>query len=154
MRSHELNNLVTFDTLKKFDIQLDLNPTQASLGELAAGLNEHSVPFVEKPGFQPIALFARDKHARMQGGIYGRINWGWLSVSILWVNPDNRGGGLGSTLLNRLESEAVSLGCINSHVDTFSFQAQEFYLANGYKAFAELPDYPDGHSRIYLKKSL
>ncbi len=90
----------------------------------------------------------------MQGGIYGRINWSWLSVSLLWVKSGNRGSGLGSTLLKRLETEAQALGCTKSHVDTFSFQAEGFYLANGYEIFAELPGYPDGHSRIYLKKLL
>ncbi|MGI9206050.1 MAG: GNAT family N-acetyltransferase [Woeseiaceae bacterium] len=140
--------------MKDFDIQLDLKPSQASLDELADGLNEHSLQIVEKAGFQPIAFFARDNCDRLQGGIYGRINWNWLRVSLLWVSPDNRGSGLGSELLNKLESEATTRGCVNSHVDTFSFQAREFYLTNGYAVFAELPDYPAGHSRIYLKKSL
>jgi len=140
--------------MSKFEIELDLNPNQSRLDELTSGLNDHSEQFVEKPGFQPIALFATDKRGRMQGGIYGRINWNWLSVSLLWVSADDRGSGLGSTLLRRLETEAATLGCTKSHVDTFSFQAQQFYLANGYEAFAELADYPDGHSRIYLKKSL
>jgi len=140
--------------VKHIELKLDLSPTQASLDELTAGLKEHSLPIVEKPGFQPVALFAREKGNRLQGGVYGRINWNWLSISRLWVSPDSRGSGLGSTLLRRLEAEAVLRGCTNSHVDTFSFQAREFYLANGYKPFAELQDYPDGHSRIYLKKSL
>jgi GNAT superfamily N-acetyltransferase len=145
---------VAHGTMIRFNIELDLNPKQSYLDELAAGLNEHSERFVEKAGFQPIALFARDKLGCMHGGIYGRINWSWLNVSLLWVSSDNRGCGLGSALLERLETEAAALGCTKSHVDTFSFQAQEFYVANGYETFAELPDYPDTHSRIYLKKSL
>lgn len=140
--------------MKTFDIELDLSPSQESLDELAAGLVEHSLPIVEEPGFQPVALFVRQKSGRLQGGIYGRINWNWLSISRLWVSLENRRSGLGSDLLHRLETEAVERGCTNSHVDTFSFQAREFYIANGYKPFAELHDYPDGHSRIYLRKSL
>jgi len=140
--------------VKNFDIQLDLKPSQEILDELAAGLNDHSLPLVAKPGFQPIAFYARNNRGRLQGGIYGRINWNWLNVSLLWVSPDNRGSGLGSQFLNQLESDAIKRGCTNSHVDTFSFQAREFYISNGYEVFAELPDYPDGHSRIYLKKRL
>ena len=90
----------------------------------------------------------------MQGGIYGRINWSWLAISLLWVSPDQRGEGLGSKLLQRLESEAAARGCTRSHVDTLSFQAREFYVAHGYETFAELSDYPEGHSRIYLRKTL
>ena len=136
------------------DIQLDLSPTHSSLDELAAGLNDHASAHIERPGFLPVALFARNEQGDMRGGIYGRINWGWLYVSLLWVSPEERGKGLGSTLLDRLESEAVAKGCTQAHLDTFSFQARDFYLAHGYTSFAELADYPDGHSRIYLKKPL
>ena len=148
------SGVVTYVTMIRFNIELDLKPKQSCLDELAAGLNEHSQGFVEQPGFRPIALFARDDRDCIQGGIYGRINWSWLSISLLWVSSDNRGSGLGSTLLKRLETEAAAMGCTKSHVDTFSYQALGFYVRNGYETFAELPDYPDGHSRIYLKKSL
>ena len=140
--------------MSSIEIELDMNPTQESLDALATGLQEHALSFVEQPGFRPIALFARDESGRLRGGIYGRINWRWLSISLLWVSPDNRGSGLGTTLLQRLESEAMAEGCTRSHIDTFSYQAHQFYLANGYKAFAELSDYAEGHSRIYLQKSL
>ena len=140
--------------MSEFEFELDLDPKQSSLDELAAGLNAHAEGFVKKPGFQPIALFVRDESGDLKGGIYGRINWNWLDISLLWVSPENRGSGLGSALLIRLESEAVTLGCTKSHVDTLSFQAKAFYIANGYSIFAELADYPDGHSRIYLRKSL
>ena len=140
--------------MSNFEFELDLDPQQSSLDELTAGLNAHAEDFVAEPGFQPIALFARDASGDGLGGIYGRINWNWLDISLLWVSPENRGSGLGSALLKRLESEAVTLGCTKSHVDTFSFQAKEFYLANGYSVFADLADYPAGHSRLYLEKSL
>jgi GNAT superfamily N-acetyltransferase len=140
--------------MSNFEFELDLDPKQSSLDILIAGLNAHSQGFFEKTGFRPIALFARDESDHVKGGIYSRINWNWVDVSLLWVSPESRGSGLGSTLLKRLESEALDLGCTKSHVDTFSFQARAFYLANGYSVFAELAEYPDGHSRIYMHKSL
>lgn len=140
--------------MQKYLVQLDLNPSDSSLDQLSAGIADHSASFVDQPGFQPMALFARDSERALRGGIYGRINWSWLSISLLWVHPDDRGSGLGATLLNRLEEESMLAGCTKAHVDTFSFQAREFYLGNGYEKFAELPNYPEGHSRIYLRKSL
>ena len=136
-----------------FDIQLDLDPGKASIDRLSAGLNEHSSAFVERRGFKPIALFAYED-GKLRGGIYGLINWNWLSVSLLWVHENTRGSGLGTELLERLESEAVAHGCVYSHVDTFSFQAEGFYRRHGYEPFAELADYPPGERRIYFRKSL
>ena len=135
------------------DIQLDLDPDKTSIDRLSAGLNQHSSAFVEQSGFDPIALFAYEG-AELRGGIYGLINWNWLSVSLLWVDEGTRGSGLGTELLERLESEAVARGCVYSHVDTFSFQAEDFYRRHGYEPFAELADYPPGHRRIYFRKTL
>jgi hypothetical protein len=39
-------------------------------------------------------------------------------------------------------------------LDTFEFQARGFYEHQGYTCFADLPDYPPGFSRFFMKKSL
>lgn len=40
------------------------------------------------------------------------------------------------------------------HLDTFDFQAKDFYLKNGYEVFGVLEDCPKGHKRYYLKKNI
>jgi hypothetical protein len=44
-------------------------------------------------------------------------------------------------------------GCHSARLDTFSFQAPEFYRRMGYEVFGVL-DYPPDHKRIFLKKQL
>lgn len=39
-------------------------------------------------------------------------------------------------------------------LDTFDFQAEEFYLKNGYTAIGEIENFPKGHKRIYFSKKL
>lgn len=45
-------------------------------------------------------------------------------------------------------------GCQYAYLDTFSFQAPEFYQKRGYVIFGELPNFPEGHHRFFLKKEL
>ena len=40
------------------------------------------------------------------------------------------------------------------HLDTFDFQAKDFYLKHGYEVFGVLDDCPKGHKRYYMKKVL
>jgi GNAT superfamily N-acetyltransferase len=136
------------------DITLDMDPDRNDTNLLREGLGQHSTSFVKEPGFVPIAVFARDSGGALVGGAYGYLNWTWLNVSLLWVSSRRRKQGLGSVLLSRIETEAKERGCVNAHLDTTSYQARPFYEAHGYKAFAELPDYPRGHERIFLKKRL
>jgi hypothetical protein len=39
-----------------------------------------------------------------------------------------------------------------SHLDTFDWQAKEFYEHLGYEVFGILENCPRGHNRYYMKK--
>ena len=88
------------------------------------------------------------------GGAYGRVNWTWLDVSLLWVAAGDRNQGLGSKLLEEIETAAVARGCTCAHLETFGYQARPFYERHGYEVFATLDDYPPGHQRFFMRKLL
>ena len=136
------------------DLSLEANPSSDDLKALDQGLTAHALDFTRTPGFQPLAAFVRDERFRIVAGVYGRINWGWLHVSRLWVDPNHRGRGWGARLLERLEAAAVAHGCSRAHLDTFSYQAPDFYRRRGYVVFAALDDYPPGHQRVFMHKRL
>ena len=54
----------------------------------------------------------------------------------------------------RIEEEARQLGANSAYLDTFSFQAPEFYEELGYQSFGELGDFPDGKKRFFMRKAL
>jgi GNAT superfamily N-acetyltransferase len=76
-----------------------------------------------------------------------------MHVGILFVDSAYRGMGHGKHLLQSTEIEAKELGGYMSHLDTFDFQAKDFYERLGYEVFGVL-DYPPGHHRYFLKKRL
>ena len=136
------------------ELTLDESPPRADVDRLRDGLTEHSASFVDQPGFQPLAVFARDPAGELVGGAFGHVNWTWLDVSLLWVAEALRGQGLGSRLLLRFEAAARDKGCRQAHVETFSYQARKFYQRHGYAFFASLADYPPGSSKDFLRKEL
>jgi GNAT superfamily N-acetyltransferase len=77
-----------------------------------------------------------------------------LHLGLLWVEESFRNKGNGTKLLKMIENEAVKLGCKYVDLDTFSFQAKPFYEKHGYTLFATLDNYPEGHSKHFLKKKL
>ena len=77
-----------------------------------------------------------------------------LFISMLFIDEDNRKQGLGSILLQTIEEQARSRKISLIHLDTFDFQAKDFYMKHGYEVFGVLDDCPKGHKRYYMKKAL
>jgi GNAT superfamily N-acetyltransferase len=104
--------------------------------------------------YKPLVIFLRDSDNHVVGGLIGETYWQWLYVDVLWVHESFRGEGYGDALLAAAEQEAVKRGCQYAYLDTFSFQAPEFYQKRGYAVFGELPNFPQGYRRYFLKKEL
>lgn len=80
--------------------------------------------------------------------------WNVIYIDILWVDDKYRQQGFGSKLLKEIEKIALEEKCSLIHLDTFDFQAKDFYIKHGYEVFGVLDDCPENHCRYYLKKKL
>ncbi|MGP4046506.1 GNAT family N-acetyltransferase [Streptomyces sp. 2A115] len=89
------------------------------------------------------------------GGLIGYTWATWLHVTYLWVDERHRGSGIGSRLLSQAEHMARTVrGCLNSRLETWDFQAPDFYLKQGYEVVCVIPDYPPGVTEYTLTKRL
>ncbi|WP_321873431.1 GNAT family N-acetyltransferase [Burkholderia ubonensis] len=104
--------------------------------------------------YRPLVVMLSDAEDKVVGGMWGATGYGWLFTQLLVVPESARGRGVGTRLMQLAEQEAIARGCHGAWLDTHEFQARPFYERLGYVCFGELPDYPVGHSRIFLRKKL
>lgn len=103
----------------------------------------------------PLALLIRDdQRGDVMGGLWGLTYYGWLFVELLYVPQRLRGQGLGRRLLQEAEAEATRRGCHGAWLETFTFQAPDFYRKLGYRPFGVVPNYPAGYDRLFLCKQI
>ena len=95
-----------------------------------------------------------DEYNIIAGCIARMYCWRVIYIDILWVDDKYRKQGLGTKLLKEIERVAEKEKCTLIHLDTFDFQAKDFYLRHGYEVFGVLEDCPENHCRYYLKKKL
>jgi GNAT superfamily N-acetyltransferase len=127
----------------------------ADVRTVEQGLIEHArLSGVEPRNYRLLALLLRDDGGALVGGLIGATVWGWLQVRDLWLAEHARGAGWGSKLLEQAEREAIARGCHHACLDTFDFQALEFYRRHGYEVFGTLRDFPTGHERYFVSKRL
>ena len=103
---------------------------------------------------QPLHRVIRDADGVPCAGLVADVYGGWLMVHALWVDASQRGRRLGQALLADAERQALAMGAHSAMLDTFSWQAEGFYLKQGYEVFGRLEDFPPGHHRSYLRKRL
>ena len=99
-------------------------------------------------------VVARSDAGSVAGGLKGTSEYSWLFVAWLWIRAENRKQGLGEKLLAKAEAAARERGCIGVYLDSFTFQAPDFYKRLGYEEFGRIEDFPPGHSRVWPKKRL
>ena|SRR3990167_5002383 len=109
-----------------------------------------SEDFMEKS----FSVLLKNESDKLAGGVFARFDLESLYIDLLWVDEKSQHQGYGTKLLKSAENEAHILGCRYSTVDTYSFQAKEFYLKNGYKQLGEIKNYWLHHSKIFLRKNL
>jgi GNAT superfamily N-acetyltransferase len=115
---------------------------------------EHVPAFIAEKWI-PMDYVVKNNEGEVIGGILSNIGyWGGLEIRILWVNEDYRKSGIGTRLLIEVEKQAKLKGALVSILDTFDFQAKNFYLKNGYSICGQIDDFPLGHKKFYLQKRL
>jgi N-acylglucosamine-6-phosphate 2-epimerase len=83
--------------------------------------------------------------------LLGASGWDWLHIDVLFVAPEQRRRGVGRQLVSAALQQAKQRGCLGAYLDTFDFQAKGFYQKLGFEVFAELADFPRGHTRFWLR---
>jgi len=117
--------------------------------------NASKVPFTQEPPFYTINRVTKGSNGEILAGINSILYcWNCLSIDVLWVKEEFRKNGYGSALLNEVEKIAKEKGCKLVHLDTFDFQAKDFYLKHGYEVFGVLDDCPSEHKHYYMKKNI
>ncbi len=136
-------NIEVIDAPTEADYQAILTPLRV-YNQTTAGLADP----------EKLALLIKDEAGQAIGGLDASVFGQWLFIEMLIVPEVARGQGLGTRLMNMAEEIARQRGCVGLWLDTFSFQALDFYLRLGFSVFGELPEHPPGHQRYFMKKRL
>ena len=135
-------------------LELSDAPRASDLAALEDEINRYNVERLNAHDFRALAVFLRDADGGMQGGVSGYTWAGFCEIRFLWVAEGVRGRGYGTRLLASAEAEARSRGCRSVVLQSYSFQAPDFYLKLGYAELGRAEDCPPGGAQVYLQKRL
>lgn len=138
----------------RFQIESLERPDDAAWTAIGGGIHAYNETNGGASNGRSVCFVLRAPDGTIAGGLIGETHWDWLYVNLLWLEESLRGRGYGHRLLTLAEDEGRRRGATRAYLDTFSFQAPEFYRRHGYEVFGVLSDFPPGHERYYLTKRL
>ncbi|WP_333630798.1 GNAT family N-acetyltransferase [Agrobacterium cavarae] len=138
----------------KPDLSVTDHPSPEDIAAIGANLSTFNDADVGNADRVPLAVIIRGGDGALLAGINGYTAWGWLYVQWLWVHESLRGQQMAGRMLAAAEEEARVRGCHSAWIDTFNPAAEKAYRRQGYEVFGELPDFPIGRTRKFLKKRL
>ena len=89
--------------------------------------------------------------------VAGISSWLWgecLEIDYVWVQETLRGQGRGNRLLITMEEAATERGGRQIILETFSFQAPEFYPKLGYNIFGVIEGFGSRYKKFFMQKRL
>lgn len=140
--------------MSDYTLTIDDQPAASDIATLNRWIVDYNLAQVGDHWKGRLTVLARDHHAQLVGGLSGFTDRGWLRIELLGVQEQYRRAGIGTRLLQAAHDEAARRGCHAAWLDTFSFQALPFYQQHGYTIFGALEQYPDTHTRYFLRKAL
>jgi enamine deaminase RidA (YjgF/YER057c/UK114 family)/GNAT superfamily N-acetyltransferase len=140
--------------MPQFPLTSEPNAPEDDMQFIREVIYEFNKSTVNNRNYSPLSIFVRDDASVIVAGILGGMWGGWLHITELWVREDLRNQGYGTRLLQAAENEARTKGCRSVYLETFSFQAPEFYIRHGYQRAGQINDFPPGYTHFIMWKSL
>ncbi len=128
--------------------------SEKDVNEIHALLKAYNLSHREPSKDVPLGIYYEDEDGKKLAGLVGETFGNWLCIKFLFVSEELRGQGIGTRIMESAEQEAKSRGCKFAFVDTFSFQAPDFYQKLGYHEVFALTEYPYTGARYYYTKQL
>ncbi|MDG3087194.1 GNAT family N-acetyltransferase [Vibrio hannami] len=136
-------------------IHFDLNPDAEIEDTILTGLKAYNANYLPKEEKVRIACYVRNDDGKIVGGLKGEIYGHTLFIAHFWIDENSRGDKLGSKLMKQVELEVIEKGVTDIYLDTFSFQARDFYIKMGYTEVGKYTGFPaKGIDKYFLQKHI
>jgi GNAT superfamily N-acetyltransferase len=138
--------------MEDFSVTVEENASEEETDIVENGLTAYVDAHSKLTDLRLMSVFLRDADRQVVGGVLGWTKRGWLEINVVWIREDLRGKGYGVKLMHAAEQEAIARGCRQVYLNTFDFEAPEFYKKLGYEVIGIL----EGHKekRYHFQKWL
>lgn len=131
---------------------IENNPNASDDKVIRDGIVDFNAKIIKEKSSH-FSVFAKDG-AQIIGGALIWEHSDALYIDVLWCNEKYRKQGIGTKIITMIDDAAKNKGLPKIFVDTYEFQAQDFYKKHGFYCIGIVPEYMLGHDRIFMRKDV
>jgi len=124
-----------------------------SMKALIDGLDEHAKEKKGLPAVEPFGFYIKEGE-KVLGGMQGILLYGVMHIQLFWISKELRGKGMGTQLYESAQAFAKEKKCSMIMLETFDFNALDFYKKLGFKIDLERKGFMKNSIFYYLSKSI
>lgn len=137
------------------EMSFTYSPSKTEIETIYNGLVEFNTQNFKELNEIQFGVFIRDETGNIVGGATGKSLYTTFHINYFWISESFRFKGLGKELFHRIELEAKKNGALNIFLETYSFQAPDFYKGLGFTEVGRYSDYPKaGIDKIVFQKRI
>ena len=140
--------------MTEFTLYQTDSPLPEETKAVRAGLQAYNFKHLSEYEFEDLFLAFKDPDGIIIAGLTGVFVLEALHIDRLWTDEKYRGQKLATRLMQQSTQTALAKNCDFIFLDTFSFQALDFYRKLNFEVIGEASGYPRGFSRYFLQKDL
>lgn len=137
-----------------YTLHYEANPRAEDIQLLNDGLAENTRQKRDMLPLDFFAFFIKDEKNQIVGGCAGDNMYGCLYVGQLWIKETLRGQGYGTHLMQETETLAKKHQCHFMAVNTFDWEALDFYKKMGFYVEFERHGFHKDAIFYFLRKDL
>lgn len=131
------------------------NPSKSEISSIYEGLREFNLAHFPELHELEFGVFIHNHEQQIVGGAIGNVIFSIMHIKYLWLAESLRGRGMGTKIISVLVAKAIDQGLTSIALETYSFQAPEFYKKLGFLETGKFENYPClGINKLFFQKNL
>lgn len=138
--------------MNSIEYSIENNPAASDDKVIRNGIVDFNAQIIKEKSSH-FSVFAKDG-TQIIGGALIWEHSDALYIDVLWCNEQYRKQGIGTTIITMIDDAAKNKGLPKIFVDTYEFQAQDFYKKHGFYCIGTIPKYLKDYDRIFMRKDV
>ncbi|EGU33746.1 GCN5-related N-acetyltransferase [Vibrio ichthyoenteri ATCC 700023] len=136
-------------------IEFIVDPEESVKKRILAGLRAFNRLSLPEQASQNVACVVHDDNDEFCGGLFGEVYTNTLFIEYFWLDENKRKSGVGRRVFTTTEQQVREMGVTDIYLDTYSFQARDFYVKLGFEEVGRYSGFPTiGVDKIFLQKRI